>query len=142
MLVPRGTVRQMSETAGDRLFKIRLACGDGARKAEPLDAFVVRVERVTGAVYDPSTISLLERMKQKWRLDDVRTFAAVDPMERGEQWLSALNEAPAASEEREPAHIRLAREHGREVAKGSTELPGVKLPEKKTAAGGKRPRKR
>jgi hypothetical protein len=84
----------VSETPGARLYRIRLACGDGTRKPEPLDAFAERVRQATGAVYDPSTVSLLERMKQKWRLDDVRAFAAVDPLGRGEVWLSALDAEP------------------------------------------------
>lgn len=78
----------MSESTGDRLFQIRLACGDGTRKAEPLDAFAERVKRVAGVEYDPSTFSLLERMKQKWKLDDVTTLAAVDPKNRGPLWLA------------------------------------------------------
>lgn len=90
----------MTETAGDRLYKIRLACGDGTRKAEPLDAFARRVLGATGIEYDPSTISLLERMKQKWRIDDARAFAAVDPMERGPIWLSAL------AQDVDPATVR------------------------------------
>lgn len=76
------------ETPGDRLFEIRLACGGGRRKAEPMTAFVERVKEATGAVYDPSTISLLERMIQGWTLDDVTTFAAVDPKGRGKVWLA------------------------------------------------------
>jgi hypothetical protein len=96
----------MSETAGKRLYQVRLACGDGSRKAEPLDAFAARVREITGADYDPSTISLLERMKQKWRLEDVKNFAAVDPLERGEVWLSALQEGPASVETLDPTKDR------------------------------------
>lgn len=88
----------MTETPGSRLYQIRLACGDGTRKAEPLPAFVARVKKRTKADYDPSTISLLERMLQKWKLDDVRNFAAVDPLKRGEAWL-AFNLPPEARPE-------------------------------------------
>ena len=57
-----------------------------------MKAFAERVKKATGKVYDPSTISLLERDKQKWRLEDVRVLAAVDPLKRGAAWLSALAE--------------------------------------------------
>lgn len=76
------------ETPGDRLYEIRLACGVGRRKAEPMVAFVERVREATGVAYDPSTISLLERMMQGWTLDDVAAFAAVDPKGRGKVWLA------------------------------------------------------
>lgn len=81
----------MAETSGQRLYMIRLACGDGLRKPEPLPEFAERVKRATGEMYHPSTISMLERMKQGWRLDDARAFAAVDPLKRGALWLSALD---------------------------------------------------
>jgi hypothetical protein len=71
-----------SDAPGHRLFQIRLACGDGVRSPESLRKFAERVEKETGVRYDPMTISLLERMKQGWRLEDVRAFAAVDPLER------------------------------------------------------------
>lgn len=82
----------MVNTAGDRLYLIRLACGDGVRDAEPLDAFAKRVKAATGRNYSAMTVSLLERMKQKWRLEDVSAFAAVDPLGRGEAWLSGFGE--------------------------------------------------
>ena len=81
-----------ADTSGQRLYQIRLACGDGVRDAESMKAFAERVKKATGKTYDPSTISLLERDMQKWRLEDVRAFAAVDPLTRGEVWLSALSE--------------------------------------------------
>jgi hypothetical protein len=68
-----------------------------------MTAFAERVERVTGRRYDPSTVSLLERDKQGWRLADVRALAAVDPLKRGAPWLSALDveieQAPAKRRE-------------------------------------------
>ncbi len=78
---------------GERLYLVRLACGDGLRKAEAMTEFVVRVARRTGENYHPNAVSLLERNQQKWRLVDVRAFAAVDPVDRGEIWLSALSSA-------------------------------------------------
>ncbi len=83
----------MVETPGDRLYRIRLACGDGTRRAEPLASFVRRVQHVTGEKYHATTVSMLERNQQGWRLSDVRAFAAVDPLKRGPTWLSALEES-------------------------------------------------
>lgn len=77
-------------SAGHRLYLVRLALGDGVRKPESMKAFAERVERTTGVHYDPATISLLETGGQKWKLEDARTLAAVDPMGRGAVWLSAL----------------------------------------------------
>ncbi len=95
--VPRGTPSRMSgvndsagpaETPGTRLYLIRLACGDGLRRALSQAAFAKRVLDETGVWYDPSTISLLERMEQGWTLDDLQTFASVDPKGRGPAWLA------------------------------------------------------
>ncbi len=78
----------MAETPGDRLYMIRLACGDGLRRAEPLPQFAKRVKKATGREYHQATLSLLERMKQAWKLSDVETFAVVDPSHRGRVWLA------------------------------------------------------
>lgn len=86
-------VDEAAETPGDRLYLIRLARGDGRRRAESLVVFVRHVLAVTGEKYHPTTVSMLERNQQTWRLDDVRAFAAVDPLRRGEVWLSALSDA-------------------------------------------------
>jgi hypothetical protein len=82
--VPRGT-------PGGRLYLIRLACGDGARKPESMASFAKRVEASTGKRYDPSAISLLERNEQGWRLVDVATFASIDPLMRGRTWLACFD---------------------------------------------------
>ncbi len=76
------------ETPGTRLYLIRLACGDGQRKPLSQAAFANLVLDKTGVWYDPSTISLLERMEQGWTLEDLDTFAAVDPKRRGPVWLA------------------------------------------------------
>lgn len=87
---------KIAETPGDRLWLIRLACGDGFRKPEPLPLFAARVKRETGVDYHQASLSLLERMKQGWRLDDIRTLAAVDPKGRGPIWLAfGVDEASA-----------------------------------------------
>lgn len=78
----------MAVTPGARLYAVRLACGDGHRKAEPLEAFVARVKQATGTAYLPTTVSMLERDKQGWSLSDAIAFAAVDPLKRGAAWLA------------------------------------------------------
>lgn len=90
-MAPRAAAKKVAqapkEGAGDRLFLIRLACGESGRP-EAIKDFAERVERVTKAHYDPATISRLERGEQRWKLDDVRTFALVDPLKRGANWLA------------------------------------------------------
>lgn len=109
----------MSETVGKRLFLIRAACGEGERDPESIAAFVKRVHRITGAKYQESTISLLERMKQGWRLIDVDNFARTDPLRRGPVWLAygdssseVINRERDASEEKRdvaPSTVHLTR---------------------------------
>lgn len=95
----------MTETIGERLFKIRAACGKGERDPETLDDFAVRVAKATGVSYNPVTLSLLERGKRHWRVADVEAFARVDPLNRGKEWLAFGDEAeqPRAAE---PDHRR------------------------------------
>lgn len=83
------------ESPGSRLYDIRLACGDGRRDPMPLKEFSDRIEERTGVYYDPATLSLLERMKQGWRWEDIDTLARVDPQGRGRVWLSAYTERDA-----------------------------------------------
>lgn len=146
---------------GERLYLVRLACGDGLRKAESMTEFVLRVARRTGEKYHPNAVSLLERNQQQWRLEDVRVFAAVDPLNRGEIWLSALSEAASwpeveiktydpkpqelagvAEADTRPDYLRVAEKHGGEVAKGSPERPTTAKPAAKRAAGSGRKPKR
>lgn len=145
----------MTDTPGDRLYEVRLACGDGRRRAEPISQFVQRVERATGRKYHAATISMLERNEQKWRLEDVRAFAAVDPLNRGEAWLSALA-GPAtgalavegyalgatimSAADRRPSHVRAAEKFGGKVAEGSrTPLSQkVEKPHDAAASAGRR----
>jgi len=83
----------MPETIGERLFKIREACGDSRRDPETLDDFAERVRKKTGKAYNPVTLSLLERMKRKWQVVDVEAFAAVDPLNRGRLWLAGWTDS-------------------------------------------------
>lgn len=75
------------DSPGKRLYLIRLACGDGLRRPESMRDFVLRVKKATGEAYDPSTVSMLERDAQGWRLKDMNAFASVDPLKRGGAWL-------------------------------------------------------
>lgn len=81
----------MAETPGQRLYLIRLACGDGIRRAESLDDFSARIKRASGEVYDPATLSRLERGVQQWKLSDVETLARLDPLRRGRAWLATFD---------------------------------------------------
>lgn len=122
----------MEETPGQRLFKIRLACGDGHRDAEPLEEFAARVKRRTGKSYSAMTLSLLERMKQNWKLDDVDSFSAVDPLARGRTWLAwgdePVKEPPAdtriSDEDVEAARRVRDRKQLAEKAKGRKQSGG------------------
>lgn len=73
---------------GKRLYAIRLQWGDGVRKAEPLATFAKRVKRVTGEHYDPTTLSLLERDVQKWKIEDAEILSQLDKEQRGKEWLA------------------------------------------------------
>lgn len=124
------------ETPGQRLFLIRLACGDGIRKPESMRDFADRVLHVTGVNFEHSTIGMLERDLQGWRLKDVKAFAAVDPKQRGEAWLAFGNqpsiEGPTLPPTGEP---RPPRPDPR--VKRVAEPPATA-----SASGRKRPRKR
>lgn len=78
----------MAQTPGQRLYLIRLACGDGVRDPETIAVFIERVRKRTNRSYTANAISLLERMEQKWKLEDINNFAAVDPLKRSAAWLA------------------------------------------------------
>lgn len=128
-----------AETAspGKRLYLIRLACGDGVRTAEPMAAFAKRVKAATGKTYDQSTISLLERDMQKWRLEDARAFAAVDPLHRGPAWLSGFDELPT-NELLDPAQDRKLTMD--EVARAQRQAASEAAETRRLARGGRRRR--
>ena len=87
----------MSKTIGERLFEIRAACGRTGREPETLDDFAARVLKATKRSYNPVTLSLLERMKRRWQVIDVETFAAVDPKKRGPVWLAGWDQPATLS---------------------------------------------
>ncbi len=106
----------MSETIGERLFKIRAACGSSGRDPETLDDFAERVRKKTGKSYNPVTLSLLERMKRGWRVADVENFAAVDPLKRGRSWLAGWPDGAASLVGQEETDPRVRRGGGRKQA--------------------------
>lgn len=79
-------------TPGERLYLIRLACGDGVRKPESAADFSERVRKATGKRYDQATISRLETGGRNWLLEDIDAFAAVDPEQRGRAWLAGYSD--------------------------------------------------
>jgi transcriptional regulator with XRE-family HTH domain len=74
--VPKAT------TIGQRVYLVRLACGDGIRKAMPMREFA----EVVG--FHPSRISDIENNKSKPSLDEVEALAHVDPLDRGRSWIA------------------------------------------------------
>lgn len=98
-----------SLTIGQRLYLIRLACGDGVRRPEPAADFSARVERATGKRYDQATISRLETGGRNWLVEDVDAFAAVDPLTRGRAWLAGYAE-PNMGKDAEPPRPTAASE--------------------------------
>jgi hypothetical protein len=123
----------MSETVGWRLFLIRAACGEGERDPESIAAFVKRVQRITGAKYQESTISLLERMKQKWRLVDVDNFARADPLRRGPVWLAY---GDSASDVIDPEHDhRLTPEEEERAMRAAEQTKREREADKRSAKG-------
>ncbi len=119
----------MTETVGDRLFLVRLAWGDGVRKPESLKSFSARVKRATKQHYDPMTLSLLERMKQTWKLEDVEAFVTVDRLKRTREWL-------AWGIEPEPAIRPTIRD---EAGEDEVQIAGFpKAPQKPRSSGGHR----
>lgn len=84
----------MAQTPGQRVYLIRLALGDGVKTPMRIKDFVALIRERTGAKYDPSAISRTENGDRDLALEDVPVIAAVDPHERGRDWL-AWGDAPA-----------------------------------------------
>lgn len=81
----------MADTAtiGQRFYAIRLALGDGVRKAMPMREFVALVKKRTGREIHASELSGIERDTRKVvDVNDVAAVAAVDPLRRGRDWLA------------------------------------------------------
>lgn len=129
-------------TSGGRLFEIRAALGNGPRDPMPMRALAELVEKTTGEWYDPAAISLLERNLQRWRLDDVRNFAAVDPLGRGELWLSALEGERSGQELPNPAMYRVLTPQQVARAERKAEREQRESAERARNAGGRGHRRR
>jgi transcriptional regulator with XRE-family HTH domain len=92
-----GAPVQEATTVGQRVYLVRLACGDGVRKAMPMREFAEM------AGFHTSRISDIENDKSKPGLEEVEALAAVDPLKRGPSWLAGwgepqMREAPPAAE--------------------------------------------
>jgi hypothetical protein len=81
-----GQAKLAGTTVGQRVYLVRLACGDGVRKAMPMREFA---ELLTGEgeTFHASRISDIENDKTAPTLDEVDRIAAVDPLGRGRDWL-------------------------------------------------------
>lgn len=73
-------------TVGQRVYLVRLACGDGVRKAMPMREFA---ELLSGhdEPFHASRLSDIENDKSVPTLDEVERIAMVDPLKRGRDWL-------------------------------------------------------
>lgn len=86
----------MAKTVGQRFYLVRLARGDGVRRAEPIRLFVAHVLEETGTVIHPSELSDIENDKpsKAVTIEHVAAVAAVDPKRRGKLWLGWGEELP------------------------------------------------
>jgi hypothetical protein len=102
----------MAETRGQRFFLVRLACGDGIRRPEPMREFVQRVARAAGLVIHPSVLSEIENDKatKTVTLDQIAAVASVDPLRRGKLWLAWGEAEDSARRALSPASKRLEAE--------------------------------
>lgn len=89
----------IAKTRGQRFYMVRLACGDGVRRPEPMRLFVARVEQATGIVIHASELSEIENDKPSKAVtaDHIGAVAAVDPLKRGRDWLGWGEETKAPS---------------------------------------------
>lgn len=71
----------------DRAIGQRLKSIREARKETGL-AFSFAIRSATGKLMDPSKISKIENGKQTASFDDIAHFAALDPAQRGREWLA------------------------------------------------------
>lgn len=151
---------QETDSAGYRVYLVRRALGPDPRHEMPQRQFADVLnakakELKKGSRFDSSIVTRLEKNERRLQLDEVEVIAAVDPLGRSRAWLAWGDAAPAirqaieaaaeqlkTAEPPEPDWKRVAREHELEVATQPAEVLIKKFPEKKTAASGKRPRKR
>ena len=81
------------------MYLVRLAKGDGVRKAEPMRDFAAALSKVpdplTGSrdVIHSSRISDIENGHVEPTLSEVRRIAALDPRRRSPAWLAAFTDS-------------------------------------------------
>jgi hypothetical protein len=75
------------ERYGDRVFKVRLALGDGFRIPMTLRDFDALIEDKTGRKIHASELSRIERHERLAILEDAEAIAAVDKEGRSPAWL-------------------------------------------------------
>jgi hypothetical protein len=76
-------------TVGQRVYLVRLACGDGVRKAMPMREFADLLSgEGEGETFHPSRLSDIENDKSPPSIEEIRRIAAVDPGHRGRAWLA------------------------------------------------------
>ena len=85
-------------TVGQRVYLVRLAQGDGVRKAMPMREFADLVSMHASRVSD------IENDKSPPTLDEVERIAAIDPRRRGRDWLGWGATEGAGSVTDEPAN--------------------------------------
>lgn len=93
-----------ADTPAKRAYLVRLACGDGFKTPETMAAFAVRLTRQKRGAWDSAKVSRVESGDRKLTLDDVETYAAVDPLKRGNAWL-AFGETAAPAADDLPDHL-------------------------------------
>lgn len=122
--MPQSGSEQTSRKArGQRLYLIRLACGDGVKNPMFIDDFVALVERTTGHRYDPAAISRSENGKRDITVDDAIRFAAVDPKQRGKAWLAFGDDEPLAVVEVPPPIAEVLANHRQAATQGASGRP-------------------
>lgn len=100
-----GAPKLGGDSIGNRIFKVRLALGDGLRKPLSMRKFVALVERETGRKIHASELSGIERGKRtEVAANDAMAIADVDPLERGVEWLirGTVPDVPVALTEPAP----------------------------------------
>ena len=109
---------QTADTPAKRAYLIRLACGDGFKSPEPMAAFAVRLTRQKRGAWDSGKVSRVESGDRKLTLDDVDTYAAVDPLKRGKSWLAfGETAAPAQLPDLEPQISGVLSEEQKEASR-------------------------
>lgn len=76
------------DTPGKRVYAIRLALGDGWKSPMTMAAFAALLTKRSGTSYDSAKISRIESGERALSIAEVDVIAAVDPQNRGREWLA------------------------------------------------------